>query len=57
MDKFARPYAHLFCVAKMEEGGGLASKQGVKRLGTKARGGWYPDACLHLHLAMDTRYF
>jgi hypothetical protein len=42
MDKFARPYAHLFCVAKMERGGGgLASKQGVKRLGTKARGGWY----------------
>jgi len=37
MDKFARPYAHLFCVAKMEEGGGGGSIQaGGKKVGYKS---------------------
>ena len=36
MDKFARPYAHLFCVAKMEGGGGGSIQSGGKKVGYKS---------------------
>ena len=38
MDKFARPYVHLFCVAKMEEGGGggVSNQAGGKKVGYKS---------------------
>jgi len=35
MDKFARPYAHLFCVAKMG-GGGVSIQAGGKKVGYKS---------------------